>query len=202
VVGDLSAYLQAHPGPKPTTDNDYEYDGSYFGLVFRGGKLFVTEANHGQFVSVDRKGNVGLVADLFGMIGDHTPASIAYNDGWFYIGFEGRIPGFVTGIYRVSVNGQHVEPVNTTLSSVLGVTFGADGALYAIQSTNGNAPPFFIPNVGKLVRIESDGSVTTLVSGLNFPTAVIAGPDGALYVSNCSYGCAPGEGEVLRIFPR
>jgi hypothetical protein len=202
LVADLSAYLQAHPGPKPATDNDYEPDGSYFGMVFRGGKLFLTEANHGQLLSVDRKGNVGLVADVFGMIGDHTPASITYHDGWFYIGFEGRIPGFVTGIYRVSVGGQHIEPVNTTLSSVLGVTFGADGALYAISSTNGNAPPFFIPNVGKLVRLESDGSATTIVAGLNFPTAVVTGPDGALYVSNCSYGCAPGQGEVLRVVPR
>jgi len=202
LVGDLSAYLQTHPDPKPASDPDYEPDGTFFSIVFRGGKLYTAEPNHGQFLSVDRKGNVSLVADLFSVLGDHTPASITYHDGWFYIGFEGRIPGFVTGIYRVSVNGQHVEPVNTTLSSVLGVTFGADGALYAISSTNGNAPPFFIPNVGKLVRLESDGSVTTLVAGLNFPTAVVAGPDGALYVSNCSYGCGPGEGEVLRIFPR
>ena len=202
LVADLSAYLQTHPDPKPTTDSDYEPDGTFFSMVFRGGKLYTAEPNHGQFVSIDRKGNVSLVANLFGAIGDHTPASIAYKDGWFYIGFEGQIPGFVAGIYRVSVNGQHIEPVNTSLSSVLGVTFGADGALYAIESTNGNAPPFFISNVGKLVRLESDGSVTTLVTGLNFPTALITGADGALYVSNCSYGCAPGQGEVLRVFPR
>ncbi|MBS0583167.1 MAG: ScyD/ScyE family protein [Proteobacteria bacterium] len=199
LVGDLSAYLQTHADPKPKTDADYEPDGTFYGMVFRGGKLYTAEPNHGQFVSVDRKGNVSLVADLFTMIGDHTPASLTYHDGWFYIGFEGRIPGFVYGIARVSVSGKRVEPVNTSLSSVLGVAFGADGALYAISSTNGNAPPFFIPNVGYLARVEGDGSTTLITSLLNFPTALITGPDGALYVSNCGYGCAPGQGQILKV---
>jgi sugar lactone lactonase YvrE len=202
MTADLSEYLQTHPDPKPKTDADYEPDGTFYAMVFRGGKLYTAEPNHGQFVSVDRHGNVSLVTDLFSVVGDHTPASIAYKDGWFYIGFEGQIPGFVAGIYRVSVNGQHVEPVDTNLSSVLGVAFGADGALYALESTNGTAPPFFIPNAGKLVRVESDGSATTLVYGLNFPTGLVRGPDNALYVSNCGYGCAPGEGQVLRVLPR
>ena len=202
LTADLSAYLQTHPDAKPTTAPDYEPDGTWYGMVFRAGKLYAVEPNHGQLVSIDREGTVSFVADLFTRIGDFTPASMVYKDGWFYIGFEGQIPGFVAGIYRVSVNGQHIEAVNTTLSSVLGVAFGADGALYAIESTNGTAPPFFIPNQGKLVRVENDGSVTTLVTQLNFPTALIAGPDGALYVSNCGYGCNDGDGQVLRIKPR
>jgi len=199
LVGDLSAYLQTHADPKPKTDDDYEPDGSFYGMVFRGGKLYTAEPNHGQFVSIDRKGNVSLVADLFTALGDHTPAAIAYRNGWFYIGFEGRIPGFVYGIVRVSVNGKRVEPVNTNLSSVLGIAFGADDALYAIQSTNGKAPPFFIPNVGNLVRVDGDGSTTLITSLLNFPTALISGPDGALYISNCGYGCAAGQGQILKV---
>lgn len=202
LIGDLSNYLETHPDSKPTTDADYEPDGAFYGMVFRGGKLYTAEPNHGQFVSVDRHGTVSLVADLYSAIGDLTPSSVAYKDGWFYIGFEGRVPGFVGGIYRVSVNGKHIEAVNTHLSSVLGVAFGADGAMYAIESTDGTAPPFFLPNHGKLVRLETNGTITPIVGQLNFPTALIEGPDGALYVANCGYGCSNGDGQVLRIVPR
>ena len=55
-------------------------------------------------------------------------------------------------------------------------------------------------------QVERDGSLTPLVTGLTFPTALMAGRDGAFYVSNCGYHCddqATGEslgvGQVLRI---
>ena len=56
------------------------------------------------------------------------------------------------------------------------------------------------------MRIERDGSLTPLVTGLAFPSALAAGPDGAFYVSNCGYHCdnlesgeSLGAGQVLRI---
>lgn len=56
------------------------------------------------------------------------------------------------------------------------------------------------------MRVETDGSLTPLVTGLTFPTALLAGRDGALYVSNCGYHCddpatgaSLGVGQVLRV---
>ena len=39
------------------------------------------------------------------------------------------------------------------------------------------------------MRVERDGSVTPILTGLAFPTALVAGRDGAFYVTNCDYGC-------------
>ena len=57
-----------------------------------------------------------------------------------------------------------------------------------------------------VATIERDGSLTPLVTGLAFPSALAAGPDGAFYVSNCGYHCddlesgeSLGAGQVLRI---
>jgi sugar lactone lactonase YvrE len=54
-------------------------------------------------------------------------------------------------------------------------------------------------NAGKVVRIDSNGSQTTIVDQLSFPTAMTFGPDGALYVSNFGFGGPPGAGQILRI---
>ena len=50
------------------------------------------------------------------------------------------------------------------------------------------------------MRVGSDGSLKTIVSGLTLPTAMTFGPDGDLYVSNVGFGPPPtGLGQVLRI---
>jgi sugar lactone lactonase YvrE len=79
--------------------------------------------------------------------------------------------------------------------------------MYALETTaSGVAPPLSDPSAGRLVRVEPDGSITPLVTGLAFPTALMAGRDGAFYISNCGYHCddpATGAsleaGQVLRV---
>jgi hypothetical protein len=56
------------------------------------------------------------------------------------------------------------------------------------------------PMTGDIVRVDPNGSRTTIASGLNFPTGITIGPDGALYVSNVGFGPPPiGLGQILRI---
>ena len=62
---------------------------------------------------------------------------------------------------------------------------------------------------GVVIRVQPDltqsdvcaqyqaGTRTTVVSGLTRPTSVLAGPDGALYLSN--RGISPEIGQVIRI---
>jgi hypothetical protein len=38
-----------------------------------------------------------------------------------------------------------------------------------------------------------------VVTGLDLPTAMTFGPDGALYVSNRGFGFPPGAGQIVRI---
>jgi hypothetical protein len=51
------------------------------------------------------------------------------------------------------------------------------------------------------VRVSASGQHQTIVSGLTFPSSVVTGPDGALYVAVCGYHCSPGQGQILRVVP-
>jgi len=51
-----------------------------------------------------------------------------------------------------------------------------------------------------VVCVNGDGSLTTVATGLTFPTGMTFGPDGALYVSNNGFGVpVPGAGQIVRI---
>jgi plastocyanin len=57
----------------------------------------------------------------------------------------------------------------------------------------------YVPSGGEVRRVNPDGTTTTLVSGLMFPTSLTVGPDGALYVSNYGNESNDGQGQILRI---
>ena len=209
-LANLSAWLLANPGAKGAQqprDPDFEPDGTWYSLLFDQGRLYAVEPNHGLLVSVHpTSGEVTLVNDLFETFGDHTYTALAADRGDVYVGTLGRIvwapggpppiPDFVESfraeIYRLSRDGQAAQ-VATGLRAVLGLAFDQQHRLYALQS------PIFMPGTGSLVRQDGSGQWETVVSGLNFPSAVTLGPDGALYISECGYHCAPGQGRILRV---
>ena len=77
---------------------------------------------------------------------------------------------------------------------IIDLAFGDDGTMYVLQFATG---PVFFTGPGELIRVTPDGARSVVLGGLNFPTSVAVGFDGALYVTN--RGIAPGLGEVLRI---
>ena len=207
---DLSAWLLANPGAKGAEqprNPDYEPDGTWYSMVFDQGRLYVVEPNHGLLVSVQPSdGRVSLVNDLFATFGDHTYTTLAVDRGDLYVGTLGQIafvPGvfppvpdlersFEAGIYRLSRDGT-ATPFASGLHAVLGLAFDASHRLYVLQS------PIFVPGTGSLVRLNSDGNPETILSGLVFPSGLTRGPDGAFYISECGYHCAPGDGRILRV---
>ena len=72
------------------------------------------------------------------------------------------------------------------LDNPRGLAFAPNGALYVAET-------------GRLSRVNSDCTVTPLLEGLNRPTAVAVGADGAIFVTN--NGVTAGAGEVLMIAP-
>jgi hypothetical protein len=66
-----------------------------------------------------------------------------------------------------------------------------------LESITGNDFP--TPFTGDIIRVDPDGSRTTIASKLSFPTAMTFGSDEKLYVSNWGFGGAPGMGEVVQI---
>ena len=206
MLTDLSAWLLANPGAKGAENPrnpDYEPDGTWYSMVFENGRLYTVEPNHGLLVSVQpTDGRVQLVNELYTTFGDHTYTALAADRGDLYVGTLGRIvfgPGgpdltqsFAAGIYRLSRDGSATQ-VASGLHAVLGLAFDQQHRLYALQS------PIFVPGTGSLVRVNSDGSLEPIVTGLTFPSSLTRGPDEAFYISTCGYHCAPGQGGILRV---
>lgn len=204
-LANLSAWILAHPGQKGVDQfqsPDYEPDGVWFGMREHQGRLLAVEANHGLLVSIEprRHGRrhhepVRLVADLYKTFGDHTYTSLVSDRGDLYLGTYGRFDNnFAGSIYRLSKHG--TSQVASGLTSVLGVAVDRRHRLYAIQA------PIFDgggAGLGSLVRIERDGSHTVLLEGLASPGSITLGPDGALYIPQCSFHCAPGTGWITRV---
>ena len=86
-------------------------------------------------------------------------------------------------------------------TTVVGVDFGPDGLLYALELSDAAGYP--AAGNGKVVRVLHSGEIEDVVTGLAVPTGMTFGPDGALYVSNLGAvpaGAAPATvGQILRV---
>lgn len=201
LVADLSAYYKLHPTANPEPE-DFEPDGTPYSMVAARGALWVVEPNHGSVERVDTDGTVTRLVDVSATQGHVVPTSIAWHDGRFWVGNLGTFPiqPGTEHLYRISPRGR-LDVAASGLTTVLGVAFDEDGRLYALENTTCTGPCFPTPFTGRVVRVEEDGSLTPVVTGLFLPTAMTFGPDGALYVSNVGFGPPPLPplGEVLRI---
>jgi hypothetical protein len=212
MVADLSAFVKANPvaNPEPSVPpGDFEPDGTWYGMVAVRGALYATEPNHQEVDRITPDGQVSRVIDMSvpfpGTIPPNDwvgPTGIAYH-GNFYVGTLGQFP--VTpgaeSMYKVTPSGQ-LQVAASGLTAVTGVAFDAQGRMYALESDTlagfpGQRPDS--PFSGAVVRVNGDGSLTTVASGLSFPTAMTFGPDGSLYVSNFGFGFPSGAGEIVRI---
>ncbi len=195
LIADLSAFQKSHPVQNPEPD-DFEPDGTWYGMVAVDGVLYAVEPNHGELDRITPEGRVQRVADVSASQGHVVPTAIAYHDGSFYVGNLNTFP-IVEGsskIYKISPGGQ-VRIVARGLTTVLGVAFDDCGRMYVLENTTGN--PFPTPGTGRVVRVTKSGGLDVIASGLFLPTAMTFGPDGGLYVSNMGFG--PPVGEILRI---
>jgi len=203
-IADLSAYQALHPVAHPDPE-DYEPDGTWYSMVAVGDALFAVEPNHQELDKIARDGRISRIVDLSEMFppdvgyGWFGPTAIAHHGGNFYVGNLHTFP-IVDGssmILKITKSGE-VETFVTGLTTVVGLAFDRRHRLYVLENTTGN--PFPTPGTGKVLRIDPDGTIEEIASGLFLPTAMTFGPDGDLYISNVGFGPPPiGLGEILRI---
>jgi hypothetical protein len=199
MVADLSAFQKVHPVAHPEPD-DFEPDGTWYGMVGARGALYAVEPNHGEIdVIAPQSGAISRLIDISASQGHIVPTAIAYHSGAFYVGNLRTFP-IVEGsskIYKVTLDGQ-ISIVAEGLTTVLGVTFDQLGRMYVLENTTGN--PFPTPGTGRVLRVKASGELEVIATGLSLPTGMTFGPDGALYVSNVGFGPPPvGLGQVVKI---
>lgn len=197
MVANLSAFLQSHPVADPSPA-DFEPDGTYYSMQTVGDDLYAVEANHGEIDNIDKKGNISRLVDISATQGHIVPTSIVFHDGSFYMVNLSTFP--ISGnsnVYKINMQGK-ISVVASGFSMAQGIAFDQAGGIYVLEGTTNN--PFPTPATGDVIRIDPSGVRTTVVSGLNFPTAMVMGPDNKLYISNWGFGPPlVGNGQILQV---
>ena len=199
LIADLSAFWLANPVAKPNRA-DFEPDGDPYSMVAFQGNLYVVEANHGEVDRVSPDGTITRLADVSAGNGHIVPTSIAVSGDGFLLGNLGVfpiVPG-KEGIFKLGTDGT-LTGIASDFTTILGLAVDGQGNTYVLESSNAAGMPQ--PGAGDVVRLSPSGDRTVIASGLTTPTAIVLGPDGALYVSAQGYGAPAGSGAILRVEP-
>jgi hypothetical protein len=202
-VTNLSAFLAANPIATPDLA-DFEPDGTWYSMVAAGGDLYALEPNHQELDRVSGNGHITRVVDFSKTFPGNTdwrgPTAIARYRDSLYVGTLTPFPIRVGAaeVFKVDPKTGHFSVFADDLTTVLGLAFGKEGALYVLETSVGPGNP--APGLGQIVRIKGHHR-TTIATGLNVPSAITFGPDGNLYVSANGFGAPPGAGELLKITP-
>ncbi|MBO3458956.1 ScyD/ScyE family protein [Aetokthonos hydrillicola Thurmond2011] len=133
------------------------------------------------------------------MLIQSVPTGIAKgHDGAYYISeFTGfPFPEGGAKIYRLSSEGE-LKTYVEGFTQLIDLAFDEEGNLYTLEHANQSGWKGKLD--GTLIKIAADGTRTTVLSGngLESPTALTIGADGAIYVIN--RGGRPKQGQVIRI---
>jgi hypothetical protein len=176
------------------------------GLLVRKGAQYMTDAGGNDLLEVDHKGRISVVGvfrprDVAGVAMQAVPTSVVKGpDGAFYVG---QLTGFPfpvggTDVWRV-VPGHDPEEFVGGFTNIIDIAFDRRGRLYVLEIATGgllNTPEDELP-VGRLVRVDKDGSQTTLASeGLAAPGGFVLG-HGAAYITNNSI--LSDAGQVVKV---
>jgi sugar lactone lactonase YvrE len=169
VVADIGAWSIANPPSSPfVAPSGYQYAIE----PFRGGFL-VTDGHHNRVLRVTLDGEITeLIA-----FGDVVPTGLAVLGNSIYLAQAGPIPHKPED-GKVVVLGPQTTIATTVTSGVrlaVDVEFGRGRTLFALSQGFWDGPfegTPAQPNTGALMRVNGDGTLTTVADGLDRPTSV------------------------------
>ena len=199
LIADLSAFQQANHVAHPNL-SDFEPDGTWYSMIEVRGDLYAVEPNHGEVDKITTGGQITRIVDVSATQGHIVPTAIAYKGNFFFgnLGLFPVDPG-TEQIMKLNPSG-HLNTWATGLTTVQGLVIDERDRMYVLESmTNPGFPSPAQVGSGRVVRIDPNGDQTVIATGLSFPGGMTLGPDGALYVSNLSFGAPLGAGQIVRI---
>jgi hypothetical protein len=209
-VLDISAHEAANnPDNGPLDSNPY-------GLRMLGDRAVLADAGANALLQIAPTGAISTlsvfpnrtVPDPFGgpdIMMHAVPTSVeADANGNLFVGQLTGFPFPVGGanVYHVPATGGTPQPVASGFTNIIDLVLDPDsGVGYVLEhDADGIVPPLGPGEVGRLIRINLDGTQTVIPTpGLIKPGGIAVGPDGAVYVTNNSISA--GGGEVWRIVP-
>lgn len=192
-VADLGKYEKEH-NPDGTVP-----DSNPFGLAATpDGNLYVVDAGGNDLLKVTPGGEVSTVT---AWKDNAVPTAVAFDkSGQAYVTFLSPFP-FTVGSSRLErLTGSTSQVVVPALTTGVDVEVGPDGNVYVLEHTAEQLPgppPHFKEKSGRVLRVTPSG-LEAVATGLNFPTKMAFGPDGALYIANNAVGPA-GSGEIIKM---
>ncbi len=189
---DLGAF-EAENNP----DNDEVVSNPNDMAIAPDGTVYIADSSGNSLLSWTEADGVQLVA-AWEDLPVPTAVDVA-DDGSVYVSFLSAFP-FDEGTARVEkwVDGELAETYSG-LTAVTDVYVAADGTVYAVEMSSGVNDTGWVPNSGKVVAIAADGTLTDMVTDLNFPYDIAQDANGVLYVTlNAAYS-EPGTGQVIQL---
>jgi hypothetical protein len=183
-----------------------EIDANPYGVLAMPSGTYVADAGANTLDWVDNNGDISILHRFVvpeppePFPTDAVPTCIAQGAGGLIVAdLAGRIwsvDGTNATLLSPQVNGRHFT----------GCAADADGNVYLVSIFDGDGFP--TPATGEVVELaaNSDGAVSTIASGLNFPNMIAIGHDGQLFVTVNSVcpatpggPCGPATGALVKI---
>jgi sugar lactone lactonase YvrE len=169
VVADIGAFALSNPPGFPI---DIPTGVQYALQTYRGGFL-ATDGHHNRVYRVTRDGQVSqLIA-----FGNIVPTGLETRGNKVYMAEAGPVPHDPADGKVVAFKSKSPDATEVASGAPLlvDVEFGRGRDLYALsQGSFGGGPPGSpaAPNTGSLVKVNGDGTFSTVVDGLDRPTSV------------------------------
>jgi hypothetical protein len=197
-VADLQTWIIGHP-TAVIEPGDFEVDGSWWNLLSERGELYTVNPNNGDFVKITTDGVISRVVDTSALLGHVVPTALA-SHGVFHIGNLGLFPisPGSSQFWQVEPSG-HFQAEGAGFTSILGLAYD-HATLYVLEASTVAGSFLGDPGEGVLLRVRPGHGAEVVLSGIDFPSSVTVGLDGAVYVAR--NGIAPdanGTGQILRI---
>jgi hypothetical protein len=188
------AEVEENENPHPA-----KLDTDPYGVTSAGLKLYTADAAGNFVAETDLLGNTEVLA-VIPNNGAEEPVPTAITrgpDGALYVGeLSGAFsPEPTSRIWRLDLDGT-LTMIADDFLDIISLTFDHQDRLVVLEIANDY---YRGGRDGRLLRIEADGSVTTLLDeGLHTPGGVVAGKPGTLYVTNRS-ATLGGDGQLLKL---
>jgi hypothetical protein len=171
VIADIGAFASQNP---PPTDFGVPTGIQYALQVYRDGFL-VTDGHHNRVLHVALDGEVTEFVTFLDQV---VPTGLAVRGNTVYLAQAGPVPHLPENgkVLTITPNSGTVTEVASGAPLLVDVEFGRGRRLYALsqgdfpEGAPDGSPA--LPNTGALVEVNTDGTMTVIVAGLNRPTSL------------------------------